>query len=172
MLSSRAPQRQESVRFALAGPIPRKKTPVEGLYWTRAGGRRVGYRPLGGVQAPAAQASGSGISQTAPDGFGVNGGSGSGRGKSAVPASGTRRACRVFGGVCGNDNRPAERTISDRRLDTQAMADRSRRGELHRVHLDVRETLQRLLEGVIAPEWGQKRAAGPSAEANRVPPTL
>ena len=63
MLSSRAPQRQESVRFALAGPIPRKKTPVEGLYWTRAGGRRVGYRPLGGVQAPAARASGSGISQ-------------------------------------------------------------------------------------------------------------
>ena len=52
------------------------------------------------------------------------------------------------------------------------MADRSRRGELHQVHLDVRETLQRLLEGAIAPEWGQKRAAVPSAGANRVPPTL
>ena len=63
MLSSVAAQSQESGRFALAGPIPRKKTPVEGLYWTRAGGQRVSYRPLGGVQAPAARASGSRISQ-------------------------------------------------------------------------------------------------------------
>ena len=75
-------------------------------------------------------------------------------------------------GFSEHENRPAERTISDFGLDTQAMADRSRRGELHQVHLDVRETLQRLLEGAIAPEWGQKRAAAPSAGANRVPPAL
>ena len=67
-------------------------------------------------------------------------------------------------------DRPNERSpIAD--LIHRPLADR-RRGELHRVHLDVRETLQRLLEGAIAPEWSQKRAAGPSVGANLVPPEL
>ena len=60
--------------------------------------------------------------------------------------------------------------ISD--LIHRPLAVRGRCGQLHRVHLDVHEDLQRVLEGAIMPEWGQKRAAGPSAGANRVPPTL
>ena len=92
MLSSVAAQRQESVRFALVGPIPRKTTPVEGLCWPRSGGHRVGYRPLGGVPAPTARARGTRISQTAPGGFMVNSGSEPVRGKSVGPASGTSPA--------------------------------------------------------------------------------
>ena len=178
MLSSRAPQRQESGPFcscrADCWPIPRKKTPVAGLCWPRAGGQRVGdIGPWAASRLPPRGPAERGFLKRAGAGFGANGGSGPVRGNSAVPASGTRRACRVFGwGLSEHENRPVERTISDLGLDTQAMADRRRRGELHQVHLDVRETLQRLLEGAIAPEWGQKRAAGPSAGANRVPPAL
>ena len=101
-----------------------------------------------------------GFPKPAPAGFGVNGGSGPGRGKSVGAASGTRRACRVFGGVCGNENRSAERTLSDLGLDTSVGSIRGGRGELHRVILDVLKALQRLLERAIAPELGQNALQG------------
>ena len=110
-----------------------------------------------------------GFLKLAGAGFGVNGGSGPVRGKSVSPASGTRRACRVFGGVCGNENRPAERTISDRRLDTQAPGGPQPLRAAPPGQFGGLRSPAAILECAIAPEFGENRATGPSAGANRVP---
>ena len=173
MLSSVAPQRQESDRFALVGPIPRKKTPVAGLCWPRAGGRRVGYRPLGGVPAPAARASGSRISQTGGGRFWGQRRIRTRTGKIRRP--GFRNSPGVSCIRWGLRKRKSTgRTNNLRSSDLihRPPAVRGRRGQLHRVIWTSCEALQRVLEGAIAPEWGQKRATGPSAGANRVPPAL
>ena len=169
-----APQRQESVRFALVGPTPEKKDARSGPVLASRGrtkGKR--YRPLGGVSAPAARASGTRISQT-------GGGRFWGQRRIRIRTGKTRRpGFRNSPGVScirwGLRNTKIDRSngrspIAD--LIHRPPAIRRRRGPLHRVHLDILETLQRVLEGAITPEWGQKRAAGPSAGANRVPPAL
>ena len=102
-------------------PISRKTTPVAGLCWPRAGGQRVGYiGPWAAPRLPPRGPTDRGFlkpppavlwSIADPGLYGENP-------LSRLPELAGRVVYSV--GFAEHENRPAERTISDRRLDTQA----------------------------------------------------
>ena len=150
---------------------PEKKTPVAGLCWPRAGGRRVRYRPLGGVSAPAARASGTRISQTGGGRFWGQRRIRTRTGKIRQPGfrNSPGVSCIRWGLRNTKIDRPNGRSpIVD--LIHRPPAVRSRYGQLHRVSLEVCEALQRYLIARSRPS--ENRATGPAAGANRVPPAL
>ena len=94
----------------------------------------LGYRPLGGGQAPPEPRSRVGISPTGRRLFFWPRAPALGQSEKRGPASGTRSEIGFFPGVCGNEKRPTGRKFPNFGLDTLV---RGGRGELHRVNLDV-----------------------------------